>query len=61
MRLLTIFSVIIFPLTLFATIWSMRTEYSPLVGQPYDFWIIIGIMAIIASGMLGYFREKKWL
>ena len=62
MRLLTIFSVIVFPLTLMASIFSMRvTSGMPFIGQTNDFWIIICFMAIIALSMLGYFKRKKWM
>lgn len=62
MKTLTIFSVIIFPLTLFAAIFSMKIESGmPLIHTANGFWIIIGIMAIGASLMLLFFKKKKWL
>lgn len=61
MKTLTIFSVIIFPLTLLATLFSMRTIDTPLISHPYGFWIIIGIMGIGALVMLWFFERKKWL
>ncbi len=61
MKTLTIFSVIIFPLTLLATLFSMRTADTPLVNHPHGFWIIIGIMVIGALGMLFFFNRKRWL
>lgn len=61
MKTLTIFSVIVFPLTLFAAIFGMKTKDMPLVDHPYGFWIIIGIMFIGCLTMLGFFKSKKWL
>lgn len=61
MRTLTIFSVIVFPLTLFAAIFGMNTAYIPLVGLPNDFWIITGIMAVGTIGMYLYFKKKRWI
>lgn len=61
MKTLTMFSVIVFPLTLFAAIFAMRTDYMPLIGHPYGFWLIIGIMAIITITMLAVFKKKKWM
>ncbi|MFA5163324.1 MAG: magnesium transporter CorA family protein [Patescibacteria group bacterium] len=61
MKTLTIFSVIVFPLTLLAAIFSMRTEYMPIVSRHYDFWIIIGLMALIGVSMLFVFKRKRWL
>lgn len=60
-RVLTIFSVIVFPLTLLAGLFGMNTEYLPFIGRPYDFWIIIVFMIAGATVMLGIFKAKKWL
>jgi len=61
MKTLTIFSVIVFPLTLLAAIFGMNAKYMPFVESPYGFWIIIGIMALGSMGMLAFFKNKKWL
>lgn len=61
MRTLTIFSVIVFPLTLLAAIFGMNTINMPLVKDPYGFWIILGLMIVGALGMLLVFKRKKWL
>jgi magnesium transporter len=62
MKTLTIFSVIVFPLTLFAAIFSMKIENGmPLIDTPHGFWIIIGLMFIGGSSMLLFFKKKKWL
>jgi len=61
MKTLTIFSVIVFPLTLFAAIFGMNTKDTPFVDHPYGFWMILGLMLLGVSGMLGFFRYKKWL
>ncbi len=60
-RTLTIFSVIIFPLTLLAAIFAMRTKGTPIIDHPGSFWIIISIMFVISLGMLSLFKHKKWL
>lgn len=61
MRTLTIFSVIVFPLTLLAGIFGMNTKYLPFVGQYGDFWIIIGIMLFLTLLMFLYFRKRNWV
>ncbi len=61
LKLLTIFSVIVFPLTLFAGIWGMNTANMPLVGHPYDFWLVMIFMGIATCIMLVIFKLKKWL
>lgn len=61
MKTLTIFAVIVFPLTLFSSIWGMNVQNIPLVGRPYDFWIILGLMGLTTTIMLLAFKLKKWL
>lgn len=62
MKTLTIFSVIVFPLTLFAAIFGMNIEGGmPFVDNSNGFWIIIAIMLMGCLGMLVFFEKKKWL
>jgi magnesium transporter len=61
MKVLTLFAVIVFPLTLVAAIFGMNTETLPIVGLKNDFWFVMGIMVIATLIMFGYFKIKKWL
>jgi magnesium transporter len=61
MKTLTLFSVIVFPLSLLAAIFGMNAKYMPFVDHPYGFWIILFIMGLSSWGMLSYFRKKDWL
>lgn len=61
MKILTMFSVIVFPLTLFASIWGMNVEHMPLVGHPFDFWLLLIMMGLGTLGMLIAFKLKKWI
>lgn len=62
MKTLTIFSVIVFPLTLLAAIFGMNTMNGmPFINTPQGFWIIIGIMTTASLFMLLFFEKKKWL
>lgn len=62
MRILTIFSVIVFPLTLLAAIFGMNTlNGMPFVNHPYGFWIILVIMLFGAFCMYTYFKRKRWI
>lgn len=62
MKTLTIFSVIVFPLTLLAAIFGMNTLGGmPFVGHEHGFWIILGLMFCGAIGLLYFFEKKKWL
>lgn len=62
MKTLTVFSVIIFPLTLFAALFAMHPKGGmPFVDSPYGFWKVISLMVIMASSMLYYFKKHRWL
>lgn len=60
MRTLTMMSFLIFPLTLVATIFTMRTNL-PIVGSQYDFYYVLGIMLFVMLIMLTLFKRNKWL
>jgi magnesium transporter len=62
MKTLTIFSVIVFPLTLLAAIFGMNTVNSmPFMDSEHGFWIVISIMLLGCVGMIIFFAKKKWL
>ena len=62
MKTLTIFSVIVFPLTLLAAIFGMNVEDGmPFLGVKNGFWIIVAIMIVSCFFMLLFFEKKKWL
>ena len=60
-KILTTISVIILPITLIATMFGMNLQFMPLTNNPFAFWIVILIMIIIFSGLVYYFKRKKWL
>jgi len=60
MRILTIFSVVILPLTLISGVYGMNIGL-PLMGFPWAFLIILITMIIISIGMLIYFKFKDWI
>jgi magnesium transporter len=62
MRTLTVFSVIVFPLTLLAAIFGMNTiNGMPFMNSQYGFWVIILIMLVGSVFMFAFFRYKKWI
>ena len=62
MKTLTIFSVIVFPLTLIAAIFGMNTTNGmPFMNNQFGFEIVIIIMLFGSLFMLLFFEKKKWL
>ena len=60
LRLLTIISVTMLPLTLITGVFGMNVLY-PGEGTHPAFWIILAALAVTLGGMLGFFRYKRWL
>jgi len=61
MKTLTVLAFVFFPITFITGLFGMNTEYNPIAGHPYDFWIVLGIVGGIALGCTAYFRYKDWL
>jgi len=61
MKTLTIFSVIVFPLTWLGGLFGMNVINMPLVNLKHGFWYILLLMVIVSILMLLFFRHKKWL
>lgn len=59
--ILTVFSAILLPLNLIASLWGTNYEYLPLAHNPYGFWILVVAMALLAAGLVTVFRSKRWL
>ncbi|MBC8249685.1 MAG: hypothetical protein H8E90_08400, partial [Anaerolineales bacterium] len=60
MRILTVISVILLPLTLLSGIYGMNI-YLPLARHPLSFIFVTGLMILVAGGMLFYFKRRGWL
>jgi len=60
-KILTIFTAVVLPLTLITNLFSMHTDYMPIMGTGYDFWLVLGMMSVCAIIMMIVFRKKKWL
>lgn len=61
MKLLTVMSFTMLPLSFVASIFGMNTVGMPIVGNPYDFWMIMGGMFIAGVCLVGFFKFRKWL
>ncbi len=61
MQLLTIISTIFIPLTFLVGVYGMNFQHMPELTWQYGYFLVWGIMIIIAIMMLIYFRRRKWL
>jgi magnesium transporter len=60
LRVLTVISVVLLPLTLIASIFGMNVHV-PGQGSIEAFWLIVIAMIGILGGMLSFFRYRGWL
>jgi magnesium transporter len=59
LRVLTVFSVLLLPLTLIASIFGMNVDF-PGFGTAGAFWVIIGAMAGVFGAVLAFFRWRRF-
>ena len=60
MKILTIISVIMLPLTLLSGIYGMNISL-PLSQHPLSFLFILLFMILISGGMILFFRRRRWI
>jgi len=61
MKVLTIFSAIMLPLTFIAGVYGMNFNYMPELATHYGYFVVWAIMIIVASGMLYLFWRRGWI
>ncbi|MDD5081599.1 MAG: magnesium/cobalt transporter CorA [Candidatus Omnitrophota bacterium] len=61
MKVLTIFAAIFIPLTFIAGIYGMNFEFMPELKWKWGYFMALSIMFLLGTGMLFYFRKKKWI
>ena len=61
MRVLTVFSAIVLPLSLIAGIYGMNFQHMPELAKPWGYPFVLGSMVALAAGMLLWFRRKGWI
>jgi len=60
LRLLTIFSVTMLPLTVLTGLFGMNVAF-PGERTHAAFWIILGLLVATLVSMVGFFRYKRWI
>jgi magnesium transporter len=61
MKVLTIFSAIMLPLTFIAGVYGMNFEHMPELATRYGYFVVWIIMIVVALGMLGLFWKRGWI
>jgi magnesium transporter len=60
MKVLTIIATIFIPLTFIAGIYGMNFQFMPELSWRWGYPLVVGIMFIVALGMVFYFKRRKW-
>lgn len=60
-KVFTVLMFVMLPPSLVAALFSMNTQYVPIIGHPYDFWIIILLMIGATVVTYLYFKWKQWM
>ncbi|MCI0376745.1 MAG: magnesium/cobalt transporter CorA [Gemmataceae bacterium] len=61
MKVLTMISTIVLPMTLIAGIYGMNFDVMPEIKWDYGYPFALGLMALTAIGAIAFFLWRKWL
>ena len=61
MKVLTIIATIFIPMTFVAGIYGMNFKFMPELEWRWGYFMVWGVIGLIALTMLVYFKRKKWL
>ncbi|EHQ89191.1 magnesium/cobalt transporter CorA [Desulfosporosinus youngiae] len=60
MMVLTVITTIFIPLTFIAGIYGMNFDFMPELKWKYGYFLVLGMMALIAFSMFFWFKRKGW-
>jgi magnesium transporter len=61
MKVLTLMASIFIPLTFIAGIYGMNFENMPELQSRVGYFVVLGVMIVLAGVLLAYFRRRGWL
>lgn len=60
-KVITVLAFIAVPISLVLGIFQIDSKSRPIIGMENDFWVLIGLVAILGGLMYAFFRYEKWL
>lgn len=60
MKVLTLFSAIILPMSLIASVYGMNFQIMPELNWRYGYLFALGLMVLCGVGLMLLFKKKKW-
>jgi len=61
MKVLTIFSAVILPMTLVTSVYGMNFIHMPEIDKPWGYPWALGLMVVVGLSPLAIFRWKRWI
>ena len=61
MKVLTIIATIFIPITFVAGIYGMNFKYMPELEWRWGYFMVWGLIVVVAGIMIGYFKKNQWL
>ena len=61
LNLVTVVTFVFLPLTLLTGLYGMNFVYMPELEGKYNYFILLGVMLVIAITMVTYIKRKKWI
>ncbi len=61
MKVLTVIGTLFIPLTFIVGVYGMNFKYMPELEWKWGYFLVWGVMIAIGSGMLLYFKRKRWM
>jgi magnesium transporter len=60
-KVLTIMGSILLPLTLLTGVFGMNFDAIPGLHHPLGFWVLVGIMLLVAGVVFSVFKRRQWI
>jgi len=60
MKVLTIIATVFIPLSFIVGLYGMNFNYMPELQWKWGYFMVWGVIISVVTGMLAYFRRKKW-
>jgi magnesium transporter len=61
MKVLTIIATIFMPLTFITSLYGMNFKHMPELQWEYGYFMVLGMVVVVAVSMVEYFRRKQWI
>ena len=58
---LSVVSAIFLPLTFITSLWSMNVQGIPYAAEPWSFWAVIAITAMVTVALVVFLKWRRWI